>query len=156
MVYNDALAEDIVQDVIAAACRVAGTPDGLPPEGPRQRGWFYRTARNRCIDELRKMRPEVRLSAMMASRAAFRPMADPLTTPARKSMKQEHAARAAEALDELEDDLRSVIIMRIYQSLSRDEIAEAVGLTVSGVKARLSKAMKQMQDKLKSLDQSGG
>ncbi|MCH9009415.1 MAG: hypothetical protein IIC21_02160 [Chloroflexi bacterium] len=51
MVYNDAVAEEVVQDVLVAACK---TPTA---EVTHLRGWLYRVARNRCLDVLRKMKP---------------------------------------------------------------------------------------------------
>ena len=158
MVFNEALAEDIVQDVIAVSCEKADDPRSvLPPNEPhRMRGWLYRVARNRCIDELRKMRPEVRLSAIQSSRVALgdRMPIDPLTTPAGKAVKAERVEAAQAALDGLDDDLRSVLIMRVYQDLSREEIAQVVGLSVAGVKARLAKATRMLRESLHRLDES--
>jgi RNA polymerase sigma factor (sigma-70 family) len=75
-----------------------------------------------------------------------RALIDPLTTPAGQYIKAERAARALEALDALDDDLRSVVIMRVYHDLSREEIADAIGLSVSGVKARLARAFRLMRE----------
>ena len=57
-------------------------------------------------------------------------------------------------LRELDEDLRSVVVMRYFQELPRDEIAEAIGLSVAGTKARLSKAMDVLREKLQQFDDS--
>lgn len=164
MVYNAALAEEIVQDVMTAYQRrpPLGTDTGRSAPGAdvmtgaRLRGWLYQVARNRCIDVLRKMRPQERLSAIRSSRATFgKVLVDTLTTPCGRAVKAEQVERAQSALDELEDDLRSVVIMRVYQQLTRKEIAQAVGLSVSGVKFRLALAFKQMRQALADLEDTG-
>jgi len=152
MVYNEALAEDIVQDVLIKCLR----PGTATPSGSL-RGWLYRVARNRSIDEIRKMKPEVRLSAMQSSSriwaAAVVPL-DPTTTPAGKAMKEDRARRVQEVVNAMDDDLRDVVILYFFQGLSRDEVAEAIGLTLSGTKARISRATRELRNKLRPLDDS--
>ena len=58
------------------------------------------------------------------------------------------------AIDAMEDDLREVVIMYFFQGLSRSEVSEAVGLTLSGTKARLAKATKVLRERLRVLDDS--
>lgn len=157
MVYDAALAEEIVQETFLRLHRES--VDGhlsLPGGGAEAagtsavRGWLYRVARNRCIDELRRMGREVRLSVIRtATRGGA--MIDPLTTPAGKAIKAERAECVQRALDALGDDLRSVVILRVYQGLSREEIAEIVGLGVAGVKARLMRAFRQLRRELAGL-----
>jgi RNA polymerase sigma factor (sigma-70 family) len=131
-------------------------PGGAMPTGSL-RGWLYRVARNRSIDEIRKMKPEVRLSAMQSSSriwaAAVVPL-DPTTTPAGKAMKEDRARRVQEVVSAMDDDLRDVVILYFFQGLSRDEVAEAIGLTLSGTKARISRATRELRNKLRSLDDS--
>lgn len=153
MVYDEALAEDIVQDVLMTCCRAEPT---VRPTGSL-RGWLYRVARNRAIDELRKMHPKARLSAQQTSRQMWaRPAIpiDPATTPAGRAVKRDRTQRVQTAIDAMGDDLREVVIMYFFQGLSRDEVAEAVGLTLSGTKARLAKATKVLREKLRALDDS--
>lgn len=55
----------------------------------------------------------------------------------------------------MDEELRSVVIMRYFQDLPREEIAEAIGLSLAGTKARLSKAMQLLREKLDLSDDSG-
>ncbi len=153
MVYNETLAEDLVQDVLMTCCRV--DQDSQPAGSLR--GWLYRVARNRAIDELRKMHAKARLSALQSSRQTWaHPVVpiDPLTTPAGKVVKRDRVQRVQMAIDAMDDDLREVVILYFYQGLSRAEVSEAIGLTISGVKARLAKAARQLREKLRALDDS--
>lgn len=153
MVYNEALAEDLVQDVLMTCCRVGH--DSQPAGSLR--GWLYRVARNRAIDELRKMHAKARLSALQSSRQTWaHPVVpiDPLTTPAGKVVKRDRVQRVQMAIDAMDDELREVVILYFYQGLSRAEVSEAIGLTISGVKARLAKAARQLREKLRALDDS--
>jgi RNA polymerase sigma factor (sigma-70 family) len=88
------------------------------------------------------------------AQASYENAIDPLTTPAGKALKRDRAARILAVLQELDDDLRSVVVMRYFQELPREEIAEAIGLSLAGTKARLSKAMDALRDKLERLDDS--
>jgi len=153
MVYNEALAEDIVQEVLVVCCKVGG--DRMPRDSLR--GWLYKIARNRTIDELRKMHPKARLSALESSRQAWMNPAvpiDPLTTPAGKAVKLDRTRRVQLAVDAMRDDLREVIILYFFQGLSRSEVADAIGLSLAGTKARLAKASRMLREKLRALDDS--
>lgn len=153
MVYDEALAEDIVQDVLMTCCRTSQSIQ------PRQslRGWLYKITRNRSIDELRKMHPKARLSALQTSRQTWMNPAIPIdsaTTPAGRAVKQDRTRRVQLAIDAMDDDLREVVILYFFQGLSRDEVSEAIGLTLSGTKARLAKAARVLRQKLRALDDS--
>lgn len=152
MTGETAQAEDIVQDVLATCCRLEA--ESLPAQSIR--GWLYQIARRRCIDVIRRNRESAPPAARAVRRVqrSFEHAIDPLTTPSGKLLKRDRAAKLLSILDELDEDLRSVIVMRYFQDLSREEIAEAIGLGIAGTKARLSKAMEVLRQKLESLDDS--
>jgi RNA polymerase sigma-70 factor (ECF subfamily) len=153
MVYDEGLAEDIVQEVLMTCCRAG---EGIQPT-ESLRGWLYKIARNRSIDQLRKMRPKARLSALQTSKRTWERPAipiDPSTTPAGRAVKQDRTRRVQLAIDAMDDDLREVVILYFFQGLSRDEVSEAIGLTLSGTKARLAKATRVLRQKLRALDDS--
>jgi RNA polymerase sigma-70 factor (ECF subfamily) len=152
MLGDVARAEDVVQDVLATCCRLEAA--SLPTHSIR--GWLYQVARRRCIDVQRKRHADAPPAARAARGAqrSFDHAIDPLTTPAGKALKRDRAVRILAVLQELDEDLRSVVVMRYFQELSRDEIAEAIGLSVAGTKARLSKAMDVLRMKLQQFDDS--
>lgn len=153
MVFDEALAEDIVQDVLMACCRIG---ESSLPSGSL-RGWLYRVARNRCIDALRKMHPAQRLSAIQTahSRPAGPLAIDPATTPARRAARDDRDHRIRFAVDAMDDDLREVVVMHFFQGLATSEIAEALELSLSGAKARLTRATRLLRERLRNLDESG-
>lgn len=150
MISDGVQAEDIVQDVLTTCCRLE--TESLPTHSIR--GWLYQIVRRRCIDLLRKHRESATpgARAVRQPQSSFEGAVDPLTTPSGKALKRDRAAKLLSILDELDEDLRSVIVMRYFQDLSREEIAEAIGLGVAGTKARLSKAMEELRQRLDSLD----
>lgn len=153
MLNDMAAAEDVVQDVLATCCRLEA---GSCPS-TSIRGWLYQVARRRCIDLCRRQHdstPAAGARAVRPVQGSFEHAIDPLTTPAGKALKHDRALRILAVLGELDEDLRSVIIMRYFQDLPREEIAEAVGLTLAGTKARLSKAMAVLREKLRTFDDS--
>jgi RNA polymerase sigma-70 factor (ECF subfamily) len=152
MLGDPTQAEDVVQDVLATCCRLEA--ESLPTNSIR--GWLYQVARRRCIDARRKQHDAAPPAARAARRVqpSFDHAIDPLTTPAGKALKRDRAIRILAVLQELDDDLRSVVVMRYFQELPREEIAEAIGLSVAGTKARLSKAMDVLREKLQQFDDS--
>jgi RNA polymerase sigma factor (sigma-70 family) len=152
MVYDEPLAEDIVQEVMMKCF----SPGVAPPTGSL-RGWLYKVARNRAIDEIRKMKPDVRMSAMKSASHIWVGGAipiDPGTTPAGKAIKEDRARRVQMAIDSMEEDLREVVILYFFQGLQRMEVAEAIGLSLAGTKARLSRATRLLREQLHALDDS--
>jgi RNA polymerase sigma-70 factor (ECF subfamily) len=154
MVFDAALSEDIVQEVMMRCCKA----DAAQMPSGSLRGWLYRVARNRCIDELRKMHPQARLTAAASARTNVQPgilAIDKGTTPAGKAAKHDRAQRVQMVIDGMDDDLRDVVIMHFFQGLTNAEVAEALDLSVSGAKARLARATRLLRERLKSLDDSG-
>lgn len=153
MLNDTALAEDVVQEIFLTCCRL--TPEQQPTSSLR--GWLYQIARRRCID-LHRRRKQPEPGDVRGTRPAqptFDHAIDPLTTPAGKALKLDRAAKVLELVHDLDEELKTVVLMRYFQDLPREEIAEAVGLTVAGVKARLNKAMQLLRDKMSRLDDSG-
>ena len=103
------------------------------------------------------MHPQVRLTAAQTARTNL-PRGviaiDKGTTPAGRAAKQDRADRVQMVVDGMDDDLREVVIMHFFQGLTNAEVAEALDLSVSGAKARLSRATRLLRDRLKSLDDS--
>ena len=103
------------------------------------------------------MKPTERLSAFRSSRVGVgeRLLIDPVTTPAAKAVNAERHERVMEGLDTLDDDLRSLIIMRYWHGFSRETLAATLGLSRSGLDYRLVRAISLLRDRLAALDESG-
>ena len=137
----DEFFQDVWQKVIAA--RAGWTPDA--PFGT----WLYRIAHNRLGDHWRaaKYRPPAPEDA--DERAARIPDPD---TPERQLSEFEQRRRLQLALDALPPEQREVVVMRLEQELTLEEIGEITGVGRETVKSRLRYAMDKLRAGLGSED----
>ena len=137
----DEFFQDVWQKVIAA--RSGWTPDA--PFGT----WLYRIAHNRLGDHWRaaKYRPPAPEDA--DERAARIPDPD---TPERQLSEFEQRRRLQLALDALPPEQREVVVMRLEQELSLEEIGQITGVGRETVKSRLRYAMDKLRAGLGSED----
>ena len=137
----DEFFQDVWQKVIAA--RAGWTPDA--PFGT----WLYRIAHNRLGDHWRaaKYRPPAPEDA--DERAARIPDSD---TPERQLSEFEQRRRLQLALDALPPEQREVVLMRLEQELTLEEIGDITGVGRETVKSRLRYAMDKLRAGLGSED----
>ena len=138
-------AEDAAQDVLATLATLAarkGT-DGLPT-GPF-RPWIYRVARNRCLDLL-KRRADGRAGAGSFVRDSRWP--SPRTGPRTRLLRDEQQDRLRELLGSIPDHHREVLVLRYFEDLKRQEIAQILDLPESVVKSRLFKARLHLKKRM--------
>ena len=134
---TDELFQDIWQKVIGA--RAGWTPDAA------FRTWLYRIAHNRLADHWRAL--QHRPAAPADAEARIGGMPDP-QTPERQLSEFEQRRRLQLALDELPPEQREVIVLRLEQELSLEEIGEATGVGRETVKSRLRYAMDKLRARL--------
>jgi RNA polymerase sigma-70 factor (ECF subfamily) len=60
----------------------------------------------------------------------------------------EAKARVSAALDELTDEMRTVVVMSIYQGFKYREIAEVLGIPLGTVKTRMFHALRKLREAL--------
>src|SRR5512136_3073420 len=129
---------DVVQDVLVEANR--RLRDYLRNPTMAFHLWIRQIAKDRIIDAHRRHRSsgkrsvdreqslapigEEQSSIMLAGE-----LCDPQLTPAAAATQQEMARRVEEALTQLGDQDCEIIVMRHYEHLSNQEIAEALQLT---------------------------
>jgi RNA polymerase sigma-70 factor (ECF subfamily) len=78
------------------------------------------------------------------SRAAMRALTDPVG----ETMRPLLAREIQDALDELSDEHRLMIVLADVEELSYKEIADIVGCPIGTVMSRLHRARKQLQQRL--------
>lgn len=124
-------AEDVAQETFVKAYNAASD---LKP-GDDIRGWLYRIASNTALNLLRSRRRELVAMAKMG-------VAPIRTTDAYES----HDTRSviAEALDELPDRLRVVLVLRYFLDMSEQQIARTLKIRPGTVKSRLHDARKTL------------
>ena len=120
--------------------------------------WLHRIAVNQCITRQRraKVRSETALEDEAEKNAAvFALPAD--ISPARAAEHMERSQAVRRAVCALPPDLRQVIVMKEFEDLTFQEIADALTLPLSTVKSRLYTALRQLQMRLQKFDsQSAG
>jgi RNA polymerase sigma factor (sigma-70 family) len=135
----DELFQDIWQKLIAA--RASWTPDAAFST------WLYRIAHNRLADHWRALRHRPAAPFDAEERTARLPDPD---TPERQLSEFEQRRRLQLALDELPPEQREVIVLRLEQELSLEEIGEVTGVGRETVKSRLRYAMDKLRARLGS------
>ena len=139
---DPSLAEEFFQDTWQ---RVVTARDRYRPEA-KFATWLYQIAHNRVADHwrARQHRPPAPDDATeLAERVP-----DP-DTPERSLSAFEERRRLQLALEELPDDQREVVLLRLEQELSLEEIGEITGVGRETVKSRLRYAMDKLRARLR-------
>ncbi len=135
---NGALADEFFQDVWqrVITARQSWTPDAAFST------WLYRIAHNRLADHWRALKHRPPAPADADERTERMPDHD---TPERQLSQFEERRRLQMALDELPDEQREVVLLRLEQELSLEEIGEMTGVGRETVKSRLRYAMDKLR-----------
>lgn len=118
--------------------------------------WVYRIAVNSSIDLKRRARTR-RIASLEAIRDAGpegsrfdihdERVEMPMVSASRKELEDE----VQRALDRLSSKLRTIVVLRYIQSLSYEEIAETLKISLGTVKSRLSRAHEALDRELSPL-----
>jgi len=138
---NGALADEMFQDVWQ---RVISARQGWKPEAAFST-WLYRIAHNRLADHWRALQHRPPAPDDADERTERMPDHD---TPERQLSEFEERRRLQLALDELPEEQREVILLRLEQELSLEEIGEMTGVGRETVKSRLRYAMDKLRQRL--------
>jgi len=135
------LAEELYQDVWQ---RVIAARQGWRPEAAFGT-WLYRIAHNRLNDHWRaqRHRPPAPVDAELRMAA----LADP-DDPERLAHRDQTRETLQRALDELPEDQREAVLLRLQQELSLEEIGRITGVGRETVKSRLRYALDKLRARL--------
>ncbi|MFY2764541.1 RNA polymerase sigma factor [Arenimonas sp. MALMAid1274] len=136
------LAEEYFQDVWQ---RVITARERYRPDA-RFATWLYQIAHNRLTDHWRAK--QHRPSAPEDADELAAKVPDP-ETPERTLSAFEERRRLQRALEELPDDQREVVLLRLEQELSLEEIGKITGVGRETVKSRLRYAMDKLRARLR-------
>ena len=144
-------ARDVAQEVFLKAFRDIDQFEGAA----KFKTWLYRIAVNAAIDQGRKKRPMQSLDATDESDDEDRPpviIEDKSPNPRDRAVQSELRDRLNQALEELSPEHRAVLVLREWQELSYEEIAEALDVQIGTVMSRLFYARKKMVEILNAKD----
>jgi RNA polymerase sigma factor (sigma-70 family) len=127
-------AEDVLQEVFVSVWRSRHT---FNPEKGKLTTWLHRITVNKCMERRRKKKlVSVSLDGLDLPEAQ--------TTDDALISKQEYE-RLIEAMNSLDTRYRVVLILRYFDDLSYEEIAQAVSIPLGTVKSRINKALKLLR-----------
>ncbi|HEY0079905.1 MAG TPA: sigma-70 family RNA polymerase sigma factor [Pyrinomonadaceae bacterium] len=118
----------------------------------RVSSWLHRIAVNQCItrQRRRKVRAETALEDEERQEALGETLAVPATdaSPARVAESRERTEAVRRAVGALPLELREVIVMKEFEEMTFQEIADTLGVPLSTVKSRLYRALGQLRLRL--------
>ncbi len=107
--------------------------------------WMATIARNRALDEVRRVRP----AYLEDLPQAFEPAADEVD-PLASRERSETLAALLDCLKTLDDEKRAVLLLAYYRGSSREALAKRFGRPVPTIKTWLHRGLAQLRDCLAS------
>jgi RNA polymerase sigma-70 factor, ECF subfamily len=152
-------ASDIVQEVLIEANR--RLDEYLKNPSMPFHLWLRHMAQDRLIDAHRRHRGAARRSIDRERPLVSGPvdqstfdladaLQDPQLTPAAAATWHELRRRFQEAIDQLDEPDREVVLMRHFEHLTNSEVAAALNLTEPAAGMRYMRAMRRLREKLDS------
>lgn len=138
-VADEAEAEDILQEVFIRVHRhLCCQPEWNKPES-----WFYQIARHLIIDHYRRRRPTVEIPESL-------PAAPELgeELPLESDPEAVLALSLQDLINELPDPYRQALILTEYEGLNQKQLAEHLGISLSGAKSRVQRARDKLREML--------
>jgi RNA polymerase sigma-70 factor (ECF subfamily) len=137
MLGDPAAAEDAAQETFLRAYTRLQTYD----PARKFSSWILSIASHYCIDRIRRRHGG---TLSMEDLDAWRWLPDEHPRPEQQTLSHEVKGVMREMLEQLPPDYRLVLILRYWEDLSYEEIAEVTQTTTSAVKSRLHRARLQV------------
>ena len=132
------VAADVLQEVYVRVWEKAGEFD--PVKGSAV-AWMATIARNRALDEVRRVRP----ASLEDQPESFEPAADEVD-PLAKRERSEGLARLIDCLQGLDEEKRAIVLLAYYHGSSREALAKRFGRPVATIKTWLHRSLAQLRD----------
>lgn len=110
--------------------------------------WLYRLTSNVCIDFLRQQKRRATGSLTVTGDEGEEielEIVDPAPLPEQQASDREDQAQIAEALNQLEEEFRLALTLRIVDDLSYEQIGEVLDLKPGTVKSRIARARTKLK-----------
>jgi RNA polymerase sigma-70 factor, ECF subfamily len=138
-------AEDVLQEVFLQVWQRAHSFD---PERGRAFTWLVTLARSRAIDRLRASDSRERTARASAEEAAPETISDEWAETA--AVRAERAEAVRQALAELPEEQRQVLLLAYLEGMSQSEIAAAKNQPLGTVKTRTRAALRKLGESLRT------
>lgn len=135
IVRNPVMAQDIAQEAFVRAHRA------LPGfRGQAQvRSWLYRIATNLALNAVQRRR-EYPAETLPEQPARYDPASDVVNRALREDL--------AAAIGDLPDKLKKPLVLREYEGMSYQDIADTLDLPINTVRTRILRARRALRDRL--------
>jgi RNA polymerase sigma-70 factor (ECF subfamily) len=134
-------AEDLTQEIFLRLFQNLRRYRGEAPLA----AWALRLSRNLCIDHYRRMREERRSVAVSEEILQQVAAGD---DPQAEAQRRQEVAAVYEALEEMQESLAEVVLLRDLQGWSLEETAAALELPVGTVKSRLHRGRIEVAERV--------
>jgi RNA polymerase sigma-70 factor (ECF subfamily) len=145
MLGSNSEVEDIAQQVFIRVWKSAARYT------PRAKftTWLLKITRNLVFNELRRSKRRAHVPMQSDAEAEEIPLKDE-TSPAPDASLLQHELQGAieDAITQLPDTQRMALVLRRYEQLSYDQIAEILDLSVPAVKSLLFRARSELRERL--------
>ncbi len=111
--------------------------------------WLYRIAFNSAISESRKRRPRISLDQRLEDFGGE--AVDDAESVDAPMLRAEQIQIVHQALDELSEDHRAILVLREMDDLAYEEISDVLRISVGTVRSRLSRARGQLRDVIEAI-----
>ena len=132
-VKDKSAAGDILQEVFL---KIHTGLDGLKDESKLE-SWIFQVTRNAIADHFRRQRPQEELSEELTE-----DLSDD------KEIVEELPPCLKEMINSLPDEYRQALILTEYQGLTQAQLAERLGISVSGAKSRVQRGREKLKEML--------
>lgn len=126
ILYDEALAEDVVQSFFAGLCEGRNT---LPDDENTRRGYLFIAIRNNCLKHIRSEKIKSKYVDQLD-----------------KDMIEEQTVM--DAIHQLPQGCRQVLHMAIFDKLSNEEIAGNLTISINTVKSQKKRAIQLLRSRL--------
>jgi RNA polymerase sigma-70 factor (ECF subfamily) len=146
MLGSNSEVEDIAQQVFIRVWKSAGRYVARA----KFTTWLLKITRNLVFNEMRRAKRHPHLPVQIEPEAEELPLKDEATAAPDAAFLQHELQKAIEdAITRLPDTQRMALVLRRYEELSYEEIADVLELSVPAVKSLLFRARTELRERLK-------
>jgi RNA polymerase sigma-70 factor, ECF subfamily len=147
IIGNKEEAEDVLQQVFTSVWKSRKTYD--PVKG-KFTTWLHRITVNECM---RKQHKKHNQSAAILNYIDPSDMKE--SEPGEALMKKEQCEKVMNAVNQLDNKHRSILVLRYFNELSYDDISRVAGIPLGTVKSRINNGLKILRGQLETRSDVG-